>query len=74
MPGFHGRTVLPGHSPYHATDGEVVIGISVKNILVLRQTGGLHRKLRLGTILPLKPFGQDFFSWPDVLRWKFSAI
>ena len=44
MPGFHGGTVLPGHSRDHATVGEVVMGISVKDILVLRLTGGLHRK------------------------------
>jgi hypothetical protein len=44
MPGFHGRTVLPCHSPDHATVGEVVMGISVKDIFVLMLTGGLHRK------------------------------
>ena len=36
MPGFHGRTVLPGHSPDHPTVGEMVIGISVKDILFFR--------------------------------------
>jgi len=45
MPGFHGGTVLPGHYPDHTTVGEVVTGILVKDILVLRLTGGLHRKL-----------------------------
>jgi hypothetical protein len=45
MPGFHGGTVLPGYAPDHATVGEMVIGISVKDILVLTLIGNLHRKL-----------------------------
>jgi hypothetical protein len=44
MPGFHGGTVILDYSPDHPTVGEVVMGISVKDILVLRLTGGLHRK------------------------------
>jgi hypothetical protein len=45
MPGFNSGTVLPGHSTDHVAVGEVMIGISVKDTLILRLTGGLQRKL-----------------------------
>jgi len=62
MPGISIRIIQKGQSSDHASVGELVRCNSRKKNLLLRSMEGLHRKLWYETVLPLKPFGRNFFS------------